>query len=56
MQFLKLFQSISFVSRSPTKAKKTKPGFKFAVKKDIFPRMKEKVRTLDADQYQYGIY
>ena len=34
---------IFIFSRSPTKVKKSKPGFKFAVKKDIFPRMKEKV-------------
>ncbi|XP_076463673.1 uncharacterized protein LOC143295884 isoform X2 [Babylonia areolata] len=35
--------------KSPTKAKKTKPGFKFAVKKDIFPRMKEKEEKKDKE-------
>ncbi|KAL8580758.1 hypothetical protein ACOMHN_018430 [Nucella lapillus] len=35
--------------KSPTKAKKTKPGFKFPVKKDIFPRMKEKEEKKDKE-------
>nr|KAG5707292.1 hypothetical protein BaRGS_000066 [Batillaria attramentaria] len=35
--------------KSPTKAKKTKPGFKFPAKKDIFPRMKEKEEKKDKD-------
>ncbi|KAK7096270.1 ralA-binding protein 1-like [Littorina saxatilis] len=33
--------------KSPTKAKKTKPGFKFPAKKDIFPRLKEKDEKKD---------
>ena len=50
-----LYLQLFFIVRSPFKAiKRTKSTFKFSVKKDIFPRLKEKVYNLLL--FSYYIY